>query len=57
MSKKYSTVKDYYDRKLWNETRVRNAARKGWITEEECEMILTGDKPEETEREEAEKEE
>ena len=35
MSKKYSIVKDYYDRKLWNETRVRNAVKKGWITEEE----------------------
>lgn len=54
MSKKYSIVKDYYDRKLWNETRVRNAVKKGWITEEECEMILNGDKAEdgETENEE-----
>lgn len=57
MSKKYSIVKDYYDRKLWSETRVRNAVKKGWITEEECEMILNGDKPEETEGEETEKEE
>ncbi len=57
MSKKYSIVKDYYDRKLWNETRVRNAVKKGWITEEECEMILNGDKQEETEGEEPEKEE
>ena len=57
MSKKYSTVKDYYDRKLWNETRVHNAVKKGWITEEECEMILNGDKQEETEGEEPEKEE
>ena len=34
MSKKYSIVKDYYDRKLLSETRVRNAVKKGWITEE-----------------------
>ena len=57
MSKKYSTVKDYYDRKLWNETRVHNAVKKGWITEEECEMILNGDKLEKAEGEETEKEE
>lgn len=59
MSKKYSIVKDYYDRKLWSETRVRNAVKKGWITEEECEKILNGDEPEEkegTEGEETEKE-
>ena len=59
MSKKYSIVKDYYDRKLWSETRVRNAVKKGWITEEECEKILNEDEPEENEGkdvEEAEKE-
>lgn len=47
MSKKYSIVKNYYDRKLWNETRVRNAVKKGWITEEECEKILNGENQEE----------
>lgn len=56
MSKKYSIVKNYYDRKLWNETRVRNAVKKGWITEEECEKILNGENPEE-EGEKAENEE
>lgn len=56
MSKKYSIVKSYYDRKLWNKTRVRNAVKKGWITEEECEKILNGENPEE-EGEKAENEE
>ena len=35
MSKKFNTVKNYYDKKLWNITMVRNAVVKGWITEEE----------------------
>lgn len=34
-SKNYDKVKVFYSRKLWDETRVRNAVVKGWITEEE----------------------
>jgi len=40
MSKKYELVKEYYDNGLWNMTRVRNAVIKGWITEEEFELIV-----------------
>ncbi len=39
MSKKYEMVKDFYDRGLWNLTRVKNAVIKEWITEEEFKMI------------------
>ncbi|MBQ7718756.1 MAG: XkdX family protein [Clostridia bacterium] len=38
-SAKFEKVKGYYDSGLWNETRVRNAVIKGWITEEEYEEI------------------
>ena len=38
-SPKYDLVKSYYDRGLWNITRVRNAVVKGWITPEEFEEI------------------
>ena len=34
-SKNYDKVKGFYNRKLWDLTRVRNAVVKGWITEEE----------------------
>lgn len=34
-SKNYDKVNRFYKTKLWNETRVRNAVVKGWITEEE----------------------
>ena len=34
-SNKYDTVKHYYSLKLWNDTKVRNAVVKGWITEAE----------------------
>lgn len=36
---KFEMVKDFYDRGLWNITRVRNAVVKGWITAEEFELI------------------
>ena len=39
MSKKYEMVKDFYDRRLWNITRVKNAVVKEWITAEEYEEI------------------
>lgn len=36
-SKNYEKVKAYWNRGhgLWNETRVRNAVTKGWITADE----------------------
>ena len=34
-SKKFATVKKYYDKGLWNAHAVHNAVVKGWITEEE----------------------
>lgn len=38
-SAKFDKVKGYYDRGLWNETRVSNAVMKGWITAAEFEEI------------------
>ena len=39
MSPNFEKVKNYYDRGLWNESRVRAAVGK-WITQEECDLIL-----------------
>ena len=39
MSKKYATVKKYYDKGLWKIGAVRDAVVKGWITAEEYEQI------------------
>ncbi|WP_458459324.1 XkdX family protein [Pseudobutyrivibrio sp.] len=39
MSKKFNTVKKYYDDGLWSKTKVWNAVGR-WITEEEYEMIV-----------------
>ena len=33
-SKNYSKVKLWYRMKMWNETKVRNAVKMGWITKE-----------------------
>ena len=38
-SKNYDAVKRWYDMGLWNETRVRNAVKMGWITADEFEQI------------------
>jgi len=38
-SAKYQIVKNFYDRGLWSEARVRVAVGK-WITREEAEEIL-----------------
>lgn len=38
-SKNYDKVKRFYSLKLWDETRVRNAVVKAWITEAEFEEI------------------
>lgn len=43
MSKKYKTVKKFYDADLWSIEMVRNAVVKNWITEEEFTEI-TGEK-------------
>ncbi len=42
-SKNYQKVKRYYDMKMWDETRVRNAVKMGWITEEEFREITGKD--------------
>lgn len=42
-SKNYQKVKRYYDMKMWEETRVRNAVKMGRITEAEFQEI-TGKK-------------
>lgn len=34
-SEHYDKIKRYYALKMWNESRVRNAVRRNWITEEE----------------------
>lgn len=43
MSKKFKTVKNFYDRGLWSIARVRNAVEKGWITDEEFKEITGED--------------
>ena len=43
MSKKYKTVKIFYDHGLWSIARVRNAVEKGWITDEEFKEITGED--------------
>jgi hypothetical protein len=35
MSKKFETVRNYYNRGLWSKAMVKNAVVKGWITQEE----------------------
>lgn len=39
MSKKFKTVKNFYDRGLWSQERVRNAVIKSWITADEYKEI------------------
>lgn len=39
-SKHFEKVKMYYDEGLWSEYRVGEAVKKGWITEEEFEIIV-----------------
>lgn len=38
-SDNFEKVKRYYDMKMWNVDRVRNAVIKDWITAEEFEAI------------------
>lgn len=39
MSNKFEKVRSYYERGLWDISRVRNAVVKRWITAEEFFMI------------------
>ena len=39
MSAKFEQVKGFYDMGVWNETKLRNAVVKGWITEAEFQAI------------------
>lgn len=41
MSKKFNVVKTYYDKGFWNAEMVKLAVEKGWITQEECDEILS----------------
>lgn len=38
-TKKFDTVKKYYDMGVWSEAKVRDAVVKGWITAEEFQTI------------------
>ncbi len=38
-SRKFDTVKKWYDKGLWKIEAVRNAVKKGWITADEFEEI------------------
>ena len=38
---KFEMVKRYYEKKLWDAGRVKMAVKCGWITEQECEEILS----------------
>lgn len=38
-SNTYEKVKRYYSLKMWNESRVKNAVKMNWITEEEFQEI------------------
>ncbi len=44
-SAKFDKVKGYYDKGLWTESMVRNAVGR-WITVEEADEIISGQKPE-----------
>ena len=39
MSAKFEQVKNFYDMRVWSETKLRNAVVKGWITQDEFEAI------------------
>ena len=42
-SEKFEKVNRFYTLKVWNETRVRNAVKMNWITEEEFTEITGKD--------------
>lgn len=37
----YEKIKKWYDQGLWSEEMVKNAVKKGVITEEQCNSILS----------------
>ena len=39
---RYEMIKKWYIQGLWSEKAVRNAATKGWITEEQYREIVEG---------------
>lgn len=39
-SKKYESVKKYYDLRMWSKETVAKAVKKGWITAAEYEEIV-----------------
>ena len=39
-SPKFELVKQYYDNGIWKKPAVKNAVKKGWITEAEYEEIV-----------------
>lgn len=40
-SPNFELVRDHYENEFWNEAKVRRAVVRHWITEEECEEILS----------------
>lgn len=44
MSIHFEKVKNFYERGFWPIKRVKNAVIKGWITEEEYELIINKEK-------------
>lgn len=41
MSKAFNQIKNWYALSFWSEKRVRDAVKKGKITQEECDIILS----------------
>ncbi len=41
-SKNFEKVKHYFLLGLWSAERVKNAVRMGWITQAECDQLLSG---------------
>ncbi len=39
-SAKYKMIKIWYEKKFWDADMVRDAVKKGWITEREMNLIL-----------------
>ena len=42
-SKNYCKVKEWFDLRVWNEERVRNAVKMGWIKKKEFKEITGKD--------------
>ncbi len=36
---KFEMIRKFYQKRLWNISRVRDAVKKGWITEEEFKTV------------------